>query len=82
LAYHANKPFSTKDRDNDNVSWNCATTNKGAWWFGHGSYCYQSNLNGILYTSPSEKNWLGVVWNGFHAGYSLQRAEMKIRIAE
>lgn len=33
LSYHNNKPFSTKDRDNDNSNGNCALdSNTGAFW--------------------------------------------------
>ena len=43
LAYHNNMAFSTKDRDNDAGSSNCAVTYTGAWWY---NYCYETNLNG------------------------------------
>lgn len=43
MAYHNNRPFSTRDRDNDSGARNCATVYGGAWWYG---YCFNSNLNG------------------------------------
>lgn len=34
--------FSTKDQDNDRWSDNCATLDKGGWWYSACEYC---NLN-------------------------------------
>ena len=69
LAYHNNHFFSTKDRDNDKRSGNCAIFHSGAWWY---DYCYYSNLNGI-YGVQGDK---GVLW------YDIPNpsfVEMKIR---
>ncbi|XP_061190379.1 fibroleukin-like [Saccostrea echinata] len=35
--------FSTPDRDNDQNQENCASHNKGGWWF---NYCHKAYLNG------------------------------------
>ena len=43
LAYHNNKAFSTKDRDNGLYRANCAVDFTGAWWYHN---CFDSNLNG------------------------------------
>ena len=43
MAYHNAAPFSTRDRDNDASSNNCAARWGGAWWYKN---CAQSNLNG------------------------------------
>uniref|UniRef100_A0A6E8W2B4 Fibrinogen C-terminal domain-containing protein n=1 Tax=Anopheles coluzzii TaxID=1518534 RepID=A0A6E8W2B4_ANOCL len=51
LTYHKGM-----DRDNDNISGNCATSWQGAWWYGN---CYNSNLNGVYMNSTDAKsmNW-------------------------
>ena len=73
LGYHRGLPFTTKDRDNDRSSDNCALGAKGAWWF---NICHRSNLNGVLLNGDGR----GVTW--FHwknNWYSMKRSEMKIR---
>ena len=76
LVRHRFYPFSTKDRDNDSWSKNCAVDAKGAWWYEN---CRDSNLNGIYHHGPHKKldgvNWSR--WKGYN--YSVKRAEMKIR---
>ena len=49
---HNNLPFSTRDRDNDNISGNCAQGHIGAWWYNN---CFSSNLNGLY----SDLLWSG-----------------------
>ena len=42
LAYHNGMSFSTRDRDNDKNSGNCAISRASAWWY---NSCYHSDLN-------------------------------------
>jgi len=77
LSYYRGYPFSTKDRDNDRWSSNCAATYKGAWWY---KRCHFSNLNGMYHHGQHSSyadgvNWYH--WKGYY--YSAKRAEMKIR---
>ena len=67
--------FSTKDRDNDRWSGNCALSYTGAWWH---SVCHYSNLNGkYLGDTTSTK---GVNWYHWKNAYvSLKFTEMKLR---
>ena len=78
LFYHNNAPFSTYDRDNDELPLeNCAVTYHGAWWY---KGCHNSNLNGLYlnghHTSfANGVNWY--TWKGFY--YSLHIVQMKVR---
>ena len=67
LTYHNGMAFTTKNRDNDEDSGNCAVTHKGAWWYKH---CYHSNLN-------SNYGDVNYYWNGG----SLLASEMKLKPA-
>ena len=72
LSFHNGRKFSTKDRDNDVSSINCAAHEsiKGAWWF---SDCRTSNLNGV-YRNRADNGT--VTWGGIEP---IKRSEMKIR---
>ncbi|XP_074649845.1 angiopoietin-1-like [Tubulanus polymorphus] len=82
LSYHDNMAFSAEDVDNDLHARNCATDNKGGWWY---NSCYFSNLNGVYHTSWYSRGGQtfadGTVWYTLKQSdfYSLKRAEMKIR---
>ena len=76
LAYHNGMQFTTKDRDNDQYSVNCATSFHGAWWYGPS--CHHSNLNG-LYRSGLDST-RGINWYHFLNNWvSLKFAQMKLR---
>ncbi|KAK3732621.1 hypothetical protein QZH41_008257, partial [Actinostola sp. cb2023] len=80
LNFHNNMQFSTKDRDNDAISYSCAVVYAGAWWYYR---CHASNLNGLYLNGSTNLFGKGVVWNHFKGHYySLKRVEMKIRPRE
>ena len=65
LKSHNGMAFSTKDRDNDKNSGNCAQSQKGAWWYNN---CYTSNLNSNYGDSDYYWNW-----------HHLKGSEMKLK---
>ena len=77
LGYHAGSAFSTKDRDNDQTSGNCAASFKGGWWF---NSCVTASLNGFYYHGQHSSDHDGINWRAWKGRkYSAKRAEMKIR---
>ncbi|XP_078363541.1 uncharacterized protein LOC144647739 isoform X2 [Oculina patagonica] len=71
-----NMAFTTKDRDNDRHSGNCAVIRTGAWWY---SNCDISNLNG-KYLGEKYNGAQGVRWYYFkNRNLSFKFAEMKLR---
>ena len=74
---HSGQKFTTKDRDKDQNSGNCAVQVSGAWWYND---CHFSNLNGLSLGGSHESYANGVNWyhwEGYH--YSLKITEMKVR---
>ncbi|XP_066281160.1 ficolin-2-like isoform X2 [Branchiostoma lanceolatum] len=79
MANHNNMYFSTKDRDNEQHSYDCADRYKGAWWYGD-RICHQSNLNGQYHAGAHQSFADGINWQPWLGNnYSLKRTEMKIR---
>ncbi|XP_053551647.1 ficolin-1 [Bombina bombina] len=77
LSSHKNKPFSTKDQDNDLHPNSCAEIYKGAWWYGA---CHSSNLNALYHLGQHSSNADGINWRtGKGINYSYKWSEMKIR---
>ena len=75
IEYQNNMKFTTKDRDNDQLSGNCAVRYTGAWWYRH---CLPSNLNGQYLGNTVSAE--GVNWHHYQNSYlSLKFAEMKLR---
>jgi len=77
LTGHNGYRFTTKDRDQDTYSGNCAELYKGGWWY---SACHSTNINGLYLNGAHESyadgvNWYH--WRGHH--YSLKTTEIKIR---
>ncbi|XP_065369378.1 fibrinogen C domain-containing protein 1-like [Calliphora vicina] len=74
LQHSVGFKFTTKDRDNDGHSNNCAVMFIGAWWY---NACHVSNLNGHYGDNEFGK---GVNWKTFSTyTASLKYAKMMIR---
>uniref|UniRef100_A0A6I8QD89 Ficolin-1-B n=1 Tax=Xenopus tropicalis TaxID=8364 RepID=A0A6I8QD89_XENTR len=77
LSYHHNRPFSTKDRDNDVYATSCAQKFKGAWWYGD---CHNANLNAQYLRGTHTSYADGMMWlSGRGYYYSYKVTEMKFR---
>ncbi|XP_053551538.1 ficolin-1-like [Bombina bombina] len=77
LSQHKDKPFTTKDQDNDDNPGNCAQYFKGGWWYVN---CHHSNLNGLYHLGQHSSDADGINWHtGKGHKYSYKFSEMKIR---
>jgi len=75
ISEHNNMAFSTKDRDNDRYSKNCAVEFTGAWWY---NSCFISNLNGQYL--GKKYDWKGLRWYYYKRNnLSFKSTEMKLR---
>ena len=73
-----NRPFTTKDRDNDKSPLNCAVRKRSGWWH---ERCTGANLNGRYFGSKQENNKYAIVWANWRNNTdSLKRVEMKIKL--
>ncbi|GFN76719.1 angiopoietin-related protein 1 [Plakobranchus ocellatus] len=77
---HDGRPFSTKDKDNDERYYDsCAQHYQGAWWFNN---CFEAHLNGKYYTKGFHKNYFqrdGIQWNTIHMYSSLKAVQMMVK---
>ena len=78
MVIHNGMQFSTRDRDNDKFSGNCAVRwNANGWWF---NTCYNVALNGPYICGKVQSQWVGVIWFAFKGSqHSLKFTEMKLR---
>ena len=74
---HNGMQFSTRDRDNDKVSYNCACEYNGGWWF---NSCFDSLLTGPYVENGIDiDEWRGIIWKGWKGSkYSYKKVEMKL----
>ena len=78
MASHNDHPFSTYDKDNDQLTpTNCAKEFYGAWWY---HSCHESNLNGRYFDPPVTHDGAAMCWRKWKDTYeSLLKTEMKVR---
>ena len=76
LSYHNNRPFTTKDRDNDELSGNCAEHMQGAFWY---RSCAIANLNGEYEKMRTVVYRVTGIWWLNWKNSLLKRVEMKIK---
>lgn len=78
LNYNRGAAFSTKDKDSDSLSSNCAVQHQGAWWY---KACTQTNLNGLY--NPTGLSITGIYWyKTQNKIVLLKRVEMKLELVE
>ena len=65
--------FSTADMNDGGK--NCAQQAMSGWWYGTGTICSKSNLNGEYNTNKKDK---GINWDVFR-DYSLKSSVIKLR---
>ncbi|XP_048579243.1 uncharacterized protein LOC5521276 isoform X2 [Nematostella vectensis] len=76
LSYHDNSYFSTKDRDEDSGSRNCANEYKGGWWY---NQCLNASLNApYLQTQLHPDGYDGIRWKSWGSNV-IKKVEMKVR---
>ena len=61
LEKHNYMKFTTKDRDKDDVNYNCAVMYSGGWWY---NSCHDANLNGV-YFEPGDHSNRGIFWRSW-----------------
>ncbi|XP_021340478.1 microfibril-associated glycoprotein 4-like [Mizuhopecten yessoensis] len=77
LKRHNGYPFSTIDKDKDNIIGNCAVLYHGAWWY---EKCHVSNLNGLYLSGRTSIYAKGITWHSWKGYYySLKSTKMMIR---
>ena len=74
MGTHNGQVFTTKDRDNDKSSKNCAEAYKGGWWY---NSCYLVNINGLYLGNKSSLESMN--WYVRKKYQSMKRASMMIR---
>ncbi|XP_071149025.1 fibrinogen-like protein A [Mytilus edulis] len=67
--------FSTRDRDNDKGTKNCAVSRKGAWWY---RACAAVNINGV-YQYSKENSYSAVYWKPWRDMSGLKKTMMMIK---
>ena len=76
MAYHNGSAFTTRDRDHDTWSGNCAKVHGGAWWY---EKCHQANLNGKYIRHHSYRMDSRLSWYDGSRGQHYTKVQMKIR---
>ncbi|XP_071516393.1 microfibril-associated glycoprotein 4-like [Panulirus ornatus] len=76
MKYHNGMSFSTKDRDNDNSTENCAVQWKGGWWY---NSCQHVSLNGPYVGPERSPGAEAILWFPWRFFSVLKKTEIKVR---
>ena len=77
MSYSNNMKFTTKDRDQDTYSGNCAEDHKGGWWY---NSCVRANPNALYFHASATSHVTGINWYYFKGHFhSMKMIEFKLR---
>lgn len=72
-----NMMFSTMDKDNDIIYFECANRFRAGWWY---SYCHCANPNGEYLAGHNTQSGVGITYGAWHGlNYSLKFTQLMVK---